>query len=194
MSGSEDKVLQKPVQLFIFLPKIFMFLSLLCHFCSFVSVFFSYSVSFTIFSLEDKEKCRFRKSNSHIIDDIFSLWFNWIHSYGILFQTVSISFSIHPSVAESKWLQQDMTRQALQIVPHLLNSCSVPQRLVSLPLGCTNLSIGALGHSAQPYKYFLSFDIHTDMHFHSLSRHWENHLIVTCLQVIYIFIGKTYLL
>lgn len=40
-SRNEAKALQKPIKLFIFLPKSFMFLLLLCHFYSFMSVFFS---------------------------------------------------------------------------------------------------------------------------------------------------------
>lgn len=86
-------------------------------------------------------------------------------------------------------MQLDMTRQALQIVPHLLNNHSEPQRLVFSSIRLHNLSIGALGRV--PSLTILSKLL---VFMRSCISTWENHLIVTCLQVICIFPGKIHLL
>lgn len=65
----------------------------LCFSHSFVTFdplcqYLCHSILFTIFSLEDKEERKVVSEKvSHIIDNIFSLWFSWMHSCGILFQT-----------------------------------------------------------------------------------------------------------
>lgn len=110
-SRSEAKALQKPVQLFVVFSKSLMFISLLCQFCSFLSIFFLF------YFIQTRQPWRWgKKKNSlggnnsptvgkHIFSVVWlDLFWNPVSDQG------SIAFSIHPSVAESRWLQQDMTR------------------------------------------------------------------------------------
>lgn len=113
-SRSEGKALQKPVRLFVFFSKSLMFLSLLCHFCSFISVFFLF---YFIHCLQPwrwgKKKNSSEGINSPIVGKhiFFVVWldmfWNPVSGQG------SVSLSIHLSVAESRWLQQVMTRASI---------------------------------------------------------------------------------
>lgn len=112
VSRSETKAFQKSVQLFF--PKGLMFVSLLCHFCSFISVFFQFYFIHSLHPWKWEGKKNVLRGENSLVSGkckfsvvLLDMFWNPVSDQG------SIAFSIHPSVAESRWLQQGKTETSI---------------------------------------------------------------------------------